>query len=1332
MTTAPPSPVPRPRARRIARALAWLAGSLLGLALLALGGAWWWLGSADSLATALQRAAQYLPAGQQLESREVTGSLRAGGRIGWLRWSSPTLAVEVRDATLGWRLRPLLQRTLQLGELSAASVQLTPLGPPSTEPPQPLAGLELPLRITLPALRIDELTWAAATPVVLRHIEASYRYDGRQHHATLARLELAQGRYSASATLDGAAPMQLGATLQGEIDTTPPGHTGEALRIAAQADIQGQLDGADALLHVQAELQPDASAAPLADVRARVLASVAPWAAQPLRKAEGRLANVNLAALWPQAPATQLTGDFGAGQDSDGWYAGAQITNGQPGPWDTQRLPLAALDAQARFDGTHWRLSTAEARLGDGSITLQGRYTPATQALEGQAEVRGLRPGDLYSTLDRQPVQGRLSARQGSDATVQFHIDLRGEKATHGAQALRIDQVRAEGRWQAPVLQLQQLQVQALQAQAEGRNLRIDTAARAFDGALQLTVPGASAQVQGRLGPRAGTGEARVQLDTPQRTRDWLAALPGLGTLLPGARLQGQARLDARWSGGWEGLQRQLHSAGLVATPPGAGAPGAFTLQAELAAPQLTLAQPASAGQAAVDLQLHDLRAQLSGSLTQLQASLDSRLRSGAQQLQLRARVQGGHQGAGAWGLQLSEFQAQARDGARPGPWAVQLAQPLALTLRQHPRTGLALEASAGQARITGPLPGQAQLEWQAAQWSQSPQGAMRLQTRGALHGLPLAWADAFDTRQPALLERTGLAGNVVLEGSWDVEALDTLRARATLRRASGELRLLAIDSAGTTTVRSSGNAPATLGKQPGAPAGLQAAQVELELQGERLRAAVLWDSARAGRLQAEGSSTLQIPAGRWNEARWPENAPLAASVKAQLPELGVWSAMAPPGWRVQGTLDANVQLSGTRADPRWHGQLGAEQFALRSVIDGVDLKDGRLRATLDGTQLTIDELRVAGGKGNAARILGRSGNRTEAPQDGGLLTASGVVRWSPPAAGASAAAGISMDLRAQAERLQVQVRADRQVSISGPLQARLAQGQFTLRGQLTTDRAAILLPDSSAPRLGNDVVVRSRARRDDATTAPDGGPSVQAARPPDIAVTLNLGDDFALQGQGITTRLTGTLEIRASAATGGQPRVTGEIRTDEGRYRAWGQALDVENGLVRFNGPYDNPALDILAIRPNISVRAGVQVTGSAQAPRVRLYADPDLPDAETLSWVVLGHSAASGGSEAALLQQAALAVLGRQGGGTGGLSRSLGLDEIGIKGPRQGEDASAAALTLGKRISSALYVTYEHSLSGTLGTLYLFYDLSRRLTLRGQTGLVSALDLVYTVRYD
>ncbi len=62
-----------------------------------------------------------------------------------------------------------------------------------------------------------------------------------------------------------------------------------------------------------------------------------------------------------------------------------------------------------------------------------------------------------------------------------------------------------------------------------------------------------------------------------------------------------------------------------------------------------------------------------------------------------------------------------------------------------------------------------------------------------------------------------------------------------------------------------------------------------------------------------------------------------------------------------------------------------------------------------------------------------------------------------------------------------------------------------------------------------------------------------------------------------------------------------------------------------------------------------------------------------------------------------------------TGNLASRVGLDEIGFKGAAPGEDANTAALTLGKRISKDLYLTYERTLSGTLGALYIFYDLSR-----------------------
>jgi translocation and assembly module TamB len=39
---------------------------------------------------------------------------------------------------------------------------------------------------------------------------------------------------------------------------------------------------------------------------------------------------------------------------------------------------------------------------------------------------------------------------------------------------------------------------------------------------------------------------------------------------------------------------------------------------------------------------------------------------------------------------------------------------------------------------------------------------------------------------------------------------------------------------------------------------------------------------------------------------------------------------------------------------------------------------------------------------------------------------------------------------------------------------------------------------------------------------------------------------------------------------------------------------------------------------------------------------------------------------------------------------------------------------------------------MADTLGTLYIFYDLSRRLTLRAQSGQQSAVDLIFTLRYD
>ena len=445
----------------------------------------------------------------------------------------------------------------------------------------------------------------------------------------------------------------------------------------------------------------------------------------------------------------------------------------------------------------------------------------------------------------------------------------------------------------------------------------------------------------------------------------------------------------------------------------------------------------------------------------------------------------------------------------------------------------------------------------------------------------------------------------------------------------------------------------------------------------------------------------------------WPADAPLSGQLRAQLPRIGVWSLLAPPGWRLRGSLGADIAISGTRAAPSLAGDLQANDLALRSVVDGIEFGNGRLRARLDGTRMRISEftLQGAGDKGT-----------------GGSLTAQGEAGWIDGKP--------QVQLDAKLQQLRASIRTDRQLTVSGDVQASLKGEQTELTGKLVIDQARILLPDEGTPQLGDDVVVRTASGAAAGQKAPSqtsAQTADKAARPLKLAVDIDLGRDFRIQGKGIDTRIRGTLALSGNSLS--DPRLLGTVRTFGGQYRAYGQRLDVEQGVIRFTGAIDNPALDILAIRPNLTQRVGVQITGTALLPSVRLYAQPELPDAEKLSWLVVGRASASGGAEAALLQQAALALLGSKSGGmSGGLAASLGLDELSFRGASSNADGTTTggAVTLGKRFSRNFYAAYERSISGALGTLFVFYDLSRRFTLRAQAGQQSAVDLIFTIPYD
>ena len=195
-----------------------------------------------------------------------------------------------------------------------------------------------------------------------------------------------------------------------------------------------------------------------------------------------------------------------------------------------------------------------------------------------------------------------------------------------------------------------------------------------------------------------------------------------------------------------------------------------------------------------------------------------------------------------------------------------------------------------------------------------------------------------------------------------------------------------------------------------------------------------------------------------------------------------------------------------------------------------------------------------------------------------------------------------------------------------------------------------------------------------------------------------------------------------------------GRIRTVTGTYVAFGQRLTIERGELIFDGPIDNPALDIVAVRRNLPVEAGVQVSGSVNLPHVVLVSDPPVPDGEKLSWLVLGQGLdRTSSADAAALQAAAATIFGDNRAPIGTtLARRIGLDDISLRAASTGTSTNEGplggqVLAVGKRLSDKVYIIYEQGLSVANNALKIEYVLTRNLTLRADAGVVSGVGIYY-----
>ena len=400
------------------------------------------------------------------------------------------------------------------------------------------------------------------------------------------------------------------------------------------------------------------------------------------------------------------------------------------------------------------------------------------------------------------------------------------------------------------------------------------------------------------------------------------------------------------------------------------------------------------------------------------------------------------------------------------------------------------------------------------------------------------------------------------------------------------------------------------------------------------------------------------------------------------------------PDLDLNGSLSADIHGTGTLGTPRLSGNVAGHGLEVDWPSNGIHLDRGELSASLEGNRLTITKGTIYGEEGKL--LIG-----------GGASMQNGMV---------------NSTLKLHADHLLVMSNVDRQVVLTGDGNFTLDDKGLNLTGNLHVDRAKIVLDDLSGVTRSKDVVVLGRP------------PKKEATSPFRFTVTADLGNHFMLQGMGVETRLAG--QVTASSQAGDHLRLNGNINTVDGVFNAYGQKLIIRKGRATFHGTPDNPSIDVLAVKEFSSSdevsEVGVQVRGTAQIPKIKLYSKPEIPDSEKLSWLVLGYGGGENGSaqQRSAMAAAAAAILSSKqtGGVPGKLAGALGMD-IGVSSSSQVDDT---VLALSRRIASNLYLSYEQGLTGAISLIKLRYQISQRMSLVGQTGTITAFDVLYDWRFD
>jgi translocation and assembly module TamB len=291
------------------------------------------------------------------------------------------------------------------------------------------------------------------------------------------------------------------------------------------------------------------------------------------------------------------------------------------------------------------------------------------------------------------------------------------------------------------------------------------------------------------------------------------------------------------------------------------------------------------------------------------------------------------------------------------------------------------------------------------------------------------------------------------------------------------------------------------------------------------------------------------------------------------------------------------------------------------------------------------------------------------------------------------------------------------------------------VQGKVDVPRALISMPEATEPVVGVSSDVRVVREGQDQLAI------LRAAKPWQIRadIGVSIGNQVIFQGFNSRIPLVGRLNLtqrgldtamNASGAIGVSQKV---------KIEAYGQSLDLNRAIARFNGPVSNPTLDVDANKSVQGSTVGVRVTGTASVPNIQIYNDAGLSEQEALNALVTGRInegssslSNTAGFKSDVNNTIAAAGISMGLGGTRALTnqigRTFGLSGLALDAQGTGDDTQ---VSLTGYITPDLFIRYGVGVFTPVNKLTLRYQVNKRLYLEASQALERSLDIFYNWRF-